>query len=144
MKPLLNLLLILVAIGLIGCSKPASPSTAQTQSEPAEVVAQKAVAGVGKKGQSLKDNQGIAKVISGPAAAYFNVEQKAVLEWQIPQALQMYKASEGRFPKNHQEFMERIVDANKLSLPELPKGAVYRFDPEKGELWVYPENDVPK
>ena len=107
------------------------------------MAAQKAVAGVGKQGQSLRNDTGVAKMISGPAAALFNVKQKAVLEIQIPQALQLFQATEGRLPKSHEEFMEKIVTANNLVLPELPSGAVYRFNTDKGELWVYPKDELP-
>lgn len=132
-----------LVLGVLGCQPASPPPTAQPPANQ-PVVAQKAVAGVGKQGQSLQDDRGVAKIISGPAATLFNVQQKAVLEFQIPPAVQMFKASEGRFPKSHEEFMEKIVQANRLVLPELPDGAVYHFNSEKGELWVYPENEVPK
>ena len=109
-----------------------------------EVQAQKAVAGVGKKGQKLKDDKGVARIISGPASTLFKVEQMAVLDIQIPHALQLFQALNGRVPKDHEEFMSEIVKANRLTLPELPQGAVYRFNAEKGELWVYPDNDIPE
>lgn len=129
---------------MLGCG-PTAPPPAPTPPPPAQdVVAQKAVAGVGKKGQSLRNDTGVAKMISGPASALFNVQQKAVLEIQIPHALQLFLATEGRLPKSHEEFMEKIVTANNLVLPELPAGAVYKFDTEKGELWVYPEDEVPE
>lgn len=136
-----------LAIGCIvvfacGCSP--TPSPAPPPAAPAEVVAQKAVAGVGKQGQSLKGDTGVAKMISGPAAALINVKQKAVLEIQIPHALQLFQATEGRIPRSHAEFMEKIVQANQLVLPELPEGGVYHFDTEKGELWVYPADEVPQ
>lgn len=131
----------LAVLVMMGCENPPAPQDAEAQAEP--IQAQKAVAGVGKKGQSLQDNQGVAKMVSGPAAALLKFEQKAVLEIQIPQALQLFKATEGRFPKSHEEFMQKIVQANRIVLPELPEGAVYQFNTEKGELWVYPENEVP-
>ncbi len=131
-----------IAWGL-GCTPQATPPPAPTVA-PTEVVAQKAVAGVGKQGQSLRNDTGVAKMISGPASALFNVKQKAVLEIQIPQALQLFQATEGRLPKSHDEFMQRIVQENKLVLPELPEGAVYHFNIEIGELWVYPKDEVPQ
>ncbi|MEO8268228.1 MAG: hypothetical protein ABI557_00830 [Aureliella sp.] len=136
-----------VGLGLIACGLGCAPQTSPPPAPPvapAEVVAQKAVAGVGKQGQSLRNDTGVARMISGPASALFTVKQKAVLEIQIPQALNLFQATEGRFPKSHDEFMQSIVQANKLVLPELPEGAVYQFNTEKGELWVYPENEVPK
>lgn len=120
------------------------PAKVAEKTPPAtDVQAQKATAGVGKKGQSLKGEAGIGKIIAGPAMAFISFEQKAVLDIQIPHALQLFQATEGRFPKSHDEFLEKIVTANRLVLPELPEGAVYHFNSEKGELWVYPKDEVP-
>ena len=132
----------------IGCAPPQSTTGGGAAGAPSEegsgsVVAQKAVAGVGKQGQLVDKHSDVQKIVSGPAGALFKVKQKAVLEIQIPQALQLFKATNGEFPKNHQEFMTHIVEANRLQLPELPEGAVYHFNSEKGELWVYPEDEVP-
>ncbi len=126
----------------LGCS-PTAP-TANAPAAPATITAQKAVAGVGKRGQSLNDNTGIAQAISAGPATLLNFEQKAVFDIQIPKALQLFQATEGRFPKSHEEFMQKIVEANRLALPELPAGAVYVFNTEQGELWVYPEAEAPK
>ncbi len=126
-----------------GCG-PTAPPPAATSPEAAAIVAQKAVAGVGKQGQKLREHSDVAKIISGPAATLINVKQKAILEIQIPHALQLFQATEGRMPKSHDEFMEKIVQFNQLTLPELPEGAVYHFNTELGELWVYPENEVPQ
>lgn len=137
-----KLLVIASLVAGVGCS-PTTP-TASTPAAPTTVTAQKAVAGVGKKGQSLNDNTGIARAITAGPATLLNFQQKAVLDIQIPQALQLFKATEGRSPKSHEEFMQKIVEANRLVLPELPAGGVYRFNTEKGELWVYPEAEAPK
>ncbi len=132
------------AVALMAGCQETAPATSETAAQPANIQAQKAVAGVGKRGQSLQDDTGVAKIVSGPAAVLFKVEQKAVLEFKIPPALQMFKATNGRFPNSHDEFMEKIVKANRITLPELPEGAVYRFNTEKGELWVYPEDQAPE
>ena len=129
-----------------GCA-PKSDTPAPTANEPdaaAAIVAQKAEAGVGKQGQLLAGHSDAQKIISGPAATLLNVKQKKILEWDVPKALQLYQALEGNFPKSHEEFMAKIVEANNLVLPELPEGAVYHFNTEKGELWVYPEGEVPQ
>ncbi len=137
-----KLLVIACLVAGIGCS-PTTP-TASAPATPTTVTAQKAVAGVGKKGQSLNDNTGIARAITAGPATLLNFQQKAVLDIQIPQALQLFNATEGRLPKSHEEFMQKIVEANRLVLPELPAGGVYRFNTEKGELWVYPEAEAPQ
>lgn len=132
----------------LGCApQPTATSTGAAANETGqattEIQAQKAVAGVGKQGQSLRDDSGVAKILSGPAAAYFDVKQKAVLEIQVPQALQLYKATHGEFPDSHDEFMKQIVEANRLVLPELPEGAKYQFKSDLGELWVVPIEAAP-
>lgn len=130
-----------VAFGLAGCGDNAADPTETSAEAPVNAtVAQRATAGVGKQGQSLKDRPDI---IAGPVKVLFKVKQKAVLDIQIPQALQLFNALEGRMPNSHTEFMQKIVEANRLVLPELPEGAVYRFNTEKGELWVYPVDEAP-
>ncbi len=98
----------------------------------------KAEAGVGKQGQSLKNESGVGRIIAQPAITLFAVKQRVVFEIQIPQAMQFYQAEKGNMPKTHDEFMTRIIKANNINLPELPDGQVYKYDPEKAELWVYP------
>lgn len=104
-------------------------------------IAQKAGVGVGVRGDSLRNEEGIGKMIAAPAVAYFNVREKAVFEIQIPHALNLYKALEGKLPKSHDEFMAKIVRANAIQLPELKPGMQYRYRPDQGELgelWVEP------
>jgi hypothetical protein len=59
-------------------------------------------------------------------------------EIMVPQALQLYAATEGNYPKTHQEFWEKVIVANQLEtqLPQLPEGHRYVYDPEKKELMV--------
>ena len=37
---------------------------------------------------------------------------------------------------SHEEFMEKIVQANNIRLPELPEGHRYLYDPTTNELMV--------
>lgn len=106
--------------------------------------AQKAGVGVGAKGRSLEggSENNPATIISAPAAAFFRTKEKIVFEIQIPQAMNLYMAEKGRNPRNHDEFMKDIVEFNRIPLPKLPDGMVYRYDSEKGELWVIPEKDL--
>ena len=125
----------------------ANPSAPVTGEQPvtdvtqATGVAQKAGVGVGVRGDSLRNEEGVGKMIAAPAVAYFNVREKAVFEIQIPHALNLYKALEGKLPKSHDEFMAKIVRANAIQLPELKPGMQYRYRPDQGELgelWVEP------
>jgi hypothetical protein len=73
-----------------GSSTPSAP----VQTPPVEAPTQppteqvKAEAGVGLKGQSLKEHSG---VIVEPAKALIRVEQKMVFDVQIPQALSLFQ-----------------------------------------------------
>lgn len=92
-----------------------------------------AEAGVGKKGQSLKNDTGI---VVEPVKQLIRFEQKAVFDLQIKPALELYRGSTGSYPKTHEEFMQKIIKENGISLPELPAGQRYVFDPEQGQLMV--------
>ena len=90
------------------------------------------------KGQSLKNETGIGKAIAQPAMVLFQMKEKIPFEIEIPQALELFKASEGRTPSSHEEFMEKIVKFNRIKLPKLPEGQEYRYRPEEAQLWVEP------
>ena len=137
-------LLCLISMLCVGCQPTATPTAGGADEAAPQIVAQQALAGVGKQGQKLQQHSDAQKIITGPANALLQFGQKAELEFKVPHALQLFQAAEGRFPKSHEEFMEKIVAANQIKLPELPEGAVYRFNTEKGELWVYPEDEVPE
>jgi hypothetical protein len=113
-------------------SAPAAAPIAQ-ENPPPSTERVKADVGVGKRGQSLEQHSG---VLVEPAKAYFRFEQKAVFQIQLPQALELFKATEGRLPSSHDEFMSRIVQANNIQLPTLRPGEKYIYVPEKGELMV--------
>lgn len=108
-----------------GEAPPAEP--APTEQAPVREVAQP---GVGVRGDTLDHG-----IIQGPAKAYFQVRERAAF-LQIEQALNLYRGLEGRLPQSHDEFMEKVIQANGIQLPELPAGSRYVWDAEKGELMV--------
>jgi hypothetical protein len=112
-------------------SQASPPAAAATQQPETERV--KAEKGVGIKGRSLDQYEG---VIVTPAKAYFSARERIVFEVQVPSALNLYKASEGQAPKSHDEFMEKIVQANQIKLPPLPQGHKYVYDPMTEQLMV--------
>lgn len=140
--------LIILSAALVHCCslgcQPTNETVTATPSTPAPepIAAQRATAGVGKQGEKLLGHSQAQQIISGPASQWFQVRQRAIFDIQIPQALQLYKASNGRAPRSHEEFVKDILEANQLVLPELRSGLVYQFNPEAEELWVYPESEV--
>jgi len=139
------LLVVLLAWGC-GRGEPAAAPAVSAESAPAakhappppppkpKMVEKKAEVGVGKQGHY--DTSGPASIITVPVASLFAARQRRVFEVQIPQAMQLFQATEGRLPKSHEEFMARIVEENRLVLPELPEEHRYRYDPEAGQLMV--------
>ena len=69
-------------------------------------------------------------------ASYFKDRELIVFKIQIPESMKVFRAPNRRNPKSHEEFMDEIVKAGEIKLPELPSAAVYRYDPGKGELMV--------
>jgi hypothetical protein len=55
---------------------------------------------------------------------------------QVTQAVDLFNASEGRYPKDHEEFMQRIIKENNIKLPVLPYKGKYMYDVEHHELVV--------
>jgi hypothetical protein len=108
-----------------------SPDAEAPALTPTETV--KADVGVGQKGRGLDPHEGIYVT---PAKAYFAAKERIIFQIQIPEALKLYKALEGSAPKTHEEFMEQIIQANQIKLPELPPGAKYVYKPETEELMV--------
>lgn len=96
--------------------------------------------GVAKQGQSLRNETGVGRMIAQPAITLFTVRERAIFEVQIPHAINLWEATNGRKPKSHEEFMNEIIKANNLKLPELPAGKVYQYHPDDGQLYVHSAN----
>lgn len=65
----------------------------------------------------------------GPA-----VEQ--IEKMKVEHALDLFNASEDRYPKDHDEFMTRIIKANNIKLSVLPGGWKYAYDVPNHKLEV--------
>jgi hypothetical protein len=106
--------------------------TAEPVTEP-ETERVKAEAGVGAKGRSLDEHEGL---LVTPAKAYFSARERIVFDVAVPKALQLYEATNGSPPGSHEEFMTQVIQAQGIQLPDLPSGQNYVYDPEKKELMV--------
>src|SRR5688572_11852263 len=81
--------------------KPAEPAP------PPEMVQDKAQVGVGVKGRDLGTG-----FVSTPVKAFFLTKERLVFEIQVPQAMQLFEAENGRKPQSQEEFMEKIINFN--------------------------------
>ncbi len=86
--------------------------------------------GVGKKGRNYGGG-----IITEPIRQHFRIRQQIVF-LKITQDLRVFEAANERLPKSHEEFMEKIIKASNIPLPELPDGERLVWDPERGELMV--------
>lgn len=54
----------------------------------------------------------------------------------IDRAVGLFHAEHGRYPKDYDEFMSRIIKANNIKLPVLPGQLEYQYDEENHKLVV--------
>ncbi len=127
-----SLLAISVSLFGIGCSEN-SPAVKTDSAKPA-------VAEIGEfdpnDGQEVVEiKPQVTDPITGPLAILKGVRAK-MPALQIEHALNLYQASEGNFPKSHDEFMTNIIKANNLALPQLTDDLQYRYDVENHKLVI--------
>jgi hypothetical protein len=143
MKSFGLLLLVILVCFSFACNSSTSTTqptpTTEVKAMPAKPEARPAEVGVGIQGQSLENEKGIGKMIAQPALTLFRAKEEIVFEVQIPSLLEIFRASEGRYPESHEEFMKKIIKENKVVLPKLPTGQIYMYNVEEHQLWVQPE-----
>jgi len=107
-------------------------STAQTDDNTSTTneVRVKAETGVGRRGRGYGGG-----MITEPIKQYFQARQRINFIL-LEKAIRDYKTLNGRMPSSHDDFMKEIVEANAISLPELPEGQEYIYDPDRKELMV--------
>lgn len=136
MKTTVSKIMFAISLTLFASCSKAPESKTESDSNQAQQKSQKetrkkAQAGVGKKGQKLKDHHG---PLATPVKAYFRAEQELIF-MNVDRALQMHEIQFG-YPKSHEEYMEKIIRANAITLPELPDGDRYEYNPETHQLMV--------
>ena len=111
----------------------AAPAAVAPQPAMPETEQVKAQKGVGIAGRSLDPHEG---TVVTSVKTLFTVRERIIFEAQIPEALKLFKASNGQGPKSHDEFMTQIIEANQIRLPELGQGQRYIYNPQTEELMV--------
>jgi hypothetical protein len=95
-----------------------------------QMVVEKADVGVGKKGRDYGPG-----LVTTPVAQYFAAKEAIVFRIEVPHALQLYKATNGKGPQTTEEFL-KVLKENQIRLPELKEGHHYAYDVQKEELQV--------
>ncbi len=55
--------------------------------------------------------------------------------FEVQHAMDLFWGLEGRYPKSHEEFMEKIIEANGLTLEPLQEPYEYLYNPEDHQLY---------
>lgn len=103
---------------------------------------------VGKFDPNAKQVVGDQKInatdpITGPLSAYGPMVE-SLAKTQIKSAVEIFNATEGRYPKDHEEFVEKIIKANNIQLPVLPYRGRYQYDEARHELVVVRDEEDAK
>jgi hypothetical protein len=62
------------------------------------------------------------------------IGQSSILS--IQHAMDLYRATNGRYPKDYDEFMNEIIKANNIALPVLPPYQNYGYDEKEHKLII--------
>lgn len=73
--------------------------------------------------------------ITAPVSAYGPMLEQ-ISKTHIAHALNLYQATEGKYPESLEEFMEKIIKPNGIRLPVLPGGKKYQYDVPNHQLVV--------
>lgn len=127
------------AAGTTGANadKSGAAAASENATEPeAEYVEKKADVGATGKGEYGVTSEEPMSIVTVPVSTYFKAQEMAVFRMQIPSAMNLFQASEGRYPNSEEEFMTKIIKANQIVLPKLPEGDVYFYDAQARELKI--------
>jgi hypothetical protein len=113
-------------------SAPAESPLASAESPPAT----REVASKDTVGKRVQAGEGyLGGVLRAPA----RIENRLTL-LNMQKALDFYKATNGYYPRSHDDFMREIVQANQIQLPTLQPGERYVYDPQDAKLYVERQN----
>lgn len=126
----------LVLLCLFGCMESLEK---QTQKSPNSILG-KTTQNVGEfkpeAGAAVSDSKvRVSDPITAPVQAYGPMLEQ-ISKTAIAQALNLFNATEGRYPNTHEEFMTRIIQENNIRLPVLPGGKQYQYDVANHQLVV--------
>ena len=74
-------------------------------------------------------------LVTGALGAYGPVTEKLAGQ-QLTRSLEMFRATHGRYPKDHKEFMSKIVKETGFKLPMLRTNRQYAYDVENHSLII--------
>lgn len=128
--------LLMLAVSLCGCSKSLQDQVKKSDTN----IVGKTTDDIGEFDPKANNKVVEAKVeitnpVTGALEAYGPAVQR-ISEGEIAHALNLFNAENDRYPKDYDEFMDKIVKANRIKLPVLPGKKKYQYDVENHKLIV--------
>ena len=113
---------------------PAPPAAASTSPPPTDPNTErvKAQAGVGAKGRSLDQHEGL---LVTPVKSFFRAQERIAFEQAFQGQYRLYRATEDA-PKDYDDLKAKVLDPYRIKLPALPLGHKYVWDAATEELQV--------
>lgn len=131
---------ILLAVCVAGCSDDPLGKSAVKSDGPGELAKPKTTDKIGEfdpnaKNDIVDTDVKISNPITGALEAYGPLKQQ-ISGLAVTQAVEMFRATEGRYPKDYQEFMSKVVQTNGIRLPVPGNGLEYQYDVQNHSLVV--------
>ncbi len=101
-----------------------------------------AVTEIKKEGATVATTKITAKdPITLPGNAYVTmIGQTSILN--VQHAMDLYHAANDRYPRDYDEFMNEIIKANSIALPQLPSYQKYGYDEKEHKLVILEYEDI--
>jgi hypothetical protein len=131
-----SLICVILVSGLCGCLENLEK---QTQKSPNSIIG-KTTTDIGQfdpnAGAKVSDSKIHATdpITSGTSA--YGPMLERISKSHIEHAVRLFEAENGRYPQGYEEFMEKIIKANRIELPVLPGGKKYQYDEANHALVV--------
>ncbi|MEO2032815.1 MAG: hypothetical protein ABGZ35_12085 [Planctomycetaceae bacterium] len=135
----MKLFIPLIVCLLAGCADEMI-STDPSRNKPLRVKGTDRIGEFKGDGQVVKPEVKITNPITGPLEAYEPLKQR-IAALSLDHAVNLFRALEGRYPKDYDEFMQRVIKDNKMQLPKPVKGLHYEYDVENHKLLVVKDAD---
>ena len=146
---------ILILLATLGCAEeirtvsPRKPSEPQAADDGIAEIQPQQPAGLAKPettvdigefdpldGKQVVDSKvRMSNPITGALEAYQPMKEQ-VAGMGIDHAIRLFQALEGRYPKDHDEFMTKIIRQNNIRLPALGAGKSYEYDVTNHKLMI--------
>ena len=134
---------ILSAAFLTGCTRGVAVESPDGAKDEGSILKQTTqdVRQFDKDAEQVDNDVKVSNPITGPLEALGPMRNQ-VAQLGIEYHVNMFNALNGRYPKDHAEFMEKIIKGNNVKLPKLPYHSEYQYDVENHKLVVVKKPDA--